>query len=262
MKLDKDKYLQHIRDDEEKITMRRVLDLIEMAINKFTLVHTNFLDPNLVELSKSILKRFDEIEYKVFGGFDNAERNVVFINNVHSFYDEDETNPLRALQIELNTEKITHRDVLGSVLGLGITRDKVGDIHIKEGEIKIVLLEDIADYVKYNLEKVKRENVKIYDIPLSELGSIEELGTSQNIIVASLRLDAVISEVYNLSRDTTQKLIKSEFVKVNHAVEDKTHHQVDAGNLISVRGKGRFKIVSLDGYTKKNRIKMAIFRPE
>lgn len=262
MRLDKDKYLSHIRDDDEKISMRRVLDLIEMAVNKFITVHTNFLDPNLVELSKSILNRFDEIEYKVIGGFDNAERNVVCIYNVHSFYDDEENIPLRALFIKTNTENITHRDVLGSILGLGITRDKVGDISIGEDGVTVVLLEEIADYVKYNLEKVRRENVTISDVDLDELESIEEAGTTKSIILASLRLDAAVSEVYNLSRDTAQKLIRAELVKVNHAAVDKTHHLLEEGSLVSVRGKGRFKIISIDGYTKKDRVKLTIFRPE
>lgn len=261
MKLDKDKYLLHITDDEEKISMRRVLDLIEMAINKFTSVHTNFLDPNLIELSKSILNRFDEIEYHVLGGFKNAERNVVFINNVHSFYDEEDT-PLRALSILTNTDNVTHRDVLGSILALGISREKVGDISVEDGEIQIVLLEDISQYVKYNLEKIKRENVKIFDLELSELTSVHETGNYSNVIVASLRLDAVVSEVFNLSRDTTQKLMKAELVKVNHAVVDKTHHQISEGSLVSVRGKGRFRVESIGGYTKKNRVKLEIFRPQ
>lgn len=262
MEINKEEYLYHIHDVDHENAMKRVLDLIEITLNRHILSHTDFLEPNLVKLAKSILNRFDDIEYVIDGGFENAERSVITIFNDYHYFDRQLDSPLRAFKITGNIGELEHRDVLGSVLGLGITRDKVGDIGFFEDSIKIVLHKDISDFILFNLRKIKREYIEIKEIPLSELGEIIEEGSIREVTASSMRLDCVISEAFNLSRSDAKKLIQSELVKVNFDTEDKFHKELEEKDLISVRGKGRVRIKKIGGLTKKERIKLTLFYPE
>ncbi|MDO5028256.1 MAG: YlmH/Sll1252 family protein [Bacillota bacterium] len=260
MKINKDEYLLHLHDEKEKKAMKRVLDLVEITINRHSITYTDFLEPNLVEAAKSILNRFDQISYSIDGGFENAERNIISIYSWYYFYEEKDL-PLKALELKGNIENLDHRDVLGSLLGLGIVREKIGDIGFFPDSIKLVVSTDISTFILYNLNKVKHENIKVQEIPLADLGEIQVAGIDKDLIVSSLRLDQLVAEAYNLSRSQAQKLVASGLVKVNFSTEEKGHKNLEEGDLVSVRKKGRFKIKKINGLTKKGRIKTTIFYP-
>lgn len=262
MRIDKDQYLHHINGLEEKQAMRRVLDLIEISLNRHIITYTDFLDPNSVRLSESILNRFDDIKYDIDGGFINSERKIISIYSWYYFYEKNQDSPLRAAEVVCNTDVINHRDVLGSLLGLGIVRDKVGDIAIYDGYIHVVLHKDIFDFVLLNLTKIKHENIEIKEIPLNKLGEIIEKGIHKDIISSSKRLDNIISEVYNISRNEASRLIEGNQVKLNYKAELTSHSSVEEGDLVSVRRKGRFRVKAYNGKTKKDRLKLTIFQPE
>lgn len=262
MIINKEEYLFHVSGEKELKSMKRILDLIEITINRHNIIYTDFLEPNLIELAKSILNRFDEIAYEISGGFSNAERQVISIFSWYYLYDKNKDSNISAIEIKGNIEALSHKDVLGSILGLGIVRDKLGDIGFFQDSIKVVLSNDVLDYVLLNLKKIKKENVEVRQIPLNQLGAIEEKGNFKDIIVSSLRLDSVISEAFNLSRSDAQKLIFSKLVKVNFNEETKASKGIREKDLISVRKKGRFRIASINGFTKRNRVKVRIFYPE
>lgn len=242
--------------------MKRLLDLIEITLNRHVISHTDFLEPNLVKLSKSILNRFLDIEYVVDGGFENPERSVITIFNDYHYYDRKTDSPLKAYEISGNIENLEHRDVLGAILGLGIKRDKVGDIGFFDESIKVVLHEDISDFIYFNLKKINKEYVELKEIPLSDLGEIKEEGTLRNVTASSMRLDCVVSEAFNISRGDSKKLIESELVKVNFDTEEKFHKILEENDLISVRGKGRVRVKEIGGLTRKERIRLTLFYPE
>ncbi len=262
MIINKEEYLLHVNGEEEIKSMRRILDLIEITINRHNVTYTDFLEPNLISLAKSILNRFEEIDYVIEGGFENAERQIISIFSWYYFYEENKDSHIFPVEIKGNIKNLKHKDVLGSILGLGIVRDKVGDIGFFEDSIKVTLSKDISDYVLFNLNKIKRENVVVKPISLKDLGKIKEEGIFKDIISSSMRLDAIVSEAYNLSRSDSQKLIQSNLVKVNYSEENKTSKNIELNDLISVRGKGRFRVASIDGMTKKERIKLKIFYPQ
>ncbi|MFB0971404.1 MAG: RNA-binding protein [Tissierellia bacterium] len=262
MIINKEEYLFHVSGEKELKSMKRVLDLIENTLNRHNVTYTDFFEPNLIELAKSILNRFEDIGYVIDGGFENAERQIISIFSWYYFYEENKDSHISPIEIKGNLDNIQHKDVLGSILGLGIVRDKVGDIGFFKNSIKVALSKDISDYVLFNLKKIKRENVEVKSIPINELGKIEEIGVYKDIIASSMRLDAIIGEAFNLSRSDSQKLVQSNLVKVNFKEESKASKSISENDLISVRGKGRFKISSIDGLTKKERIKLKIFYPE
>ena len=259
MAIDKEKYLLHVEEDKI-IDMRRILDLIEIVLDKHIVVNTDFLDPYTVDLSRSILNRFDEIQYKIVGGFKDPERQIIIIYN--SYVDDvDEALTLTGIRIKLNTSNVEHRDVLGSLLGLGIVREKIGDISIGEGYADIVVISTISDFVLYNLEKIRRENVSVSIVPLDELLEIEEDTFEKNYTISSLRLDAYISEIYNLSRLEGQNTVKSEKVKVNFKLIDKPSYTLEEGDIVSVRGKGRSTLLGLNGTSKKGKTRIVVSFP-
>ena len=257
LKLNKEQYIEHITDKEQVINMRKVLDKIEIVLNKHICQTTDFLDPYERRLAKSILNRFQDIKFIEFGGIDEAERKVIQI--FPDYMPEDELEiPIVAFKIEGYNSKLSHRHFLGSILGLGINRSKVGDILIHEGYSQFVVKEEISTYVLINLNRIGNERVTISQIPLKELKIPNVEYDIKRYTVSSLRLDALISSIWNLSRKDSQKLIESERIKINWEPVDKPSKTVEVGSIISAKGYGRFILSSIEGVSKKERIKVEI----
>lgn len=257
LKLDKEKYLEHIKDKNQILNMRKVMDKIEIALNKSIVQVTDFLDPYERRLSKSILNRFMDIEYEEVGGIDEAERKIIIIYP-HYIQIEELDCYIAAISIESKDEILSHRDFLGGILNLGINRSKIGDILIHEGSAQAIVKKEIADYILTNLTRIGKEKVNVREIPISHLqpGHVEYL--IKKTTLSSLRLDVLISGTLNLSRNDSQKLISSERVKVNWEPIDKIWKDIKEGDIISVKGYGRFILNSIEGTSKKGRIKVEL----
>lgn len=257
LKIDKEKYIEHINDKEQIINMRKVLDKVEIALNKHSLQSTDFMDPYERKLAKSILNRFQDIEYKELGGIDVAERKVISVYPDYLQYKFEE-NPIKSLMIEGYTSNFSHRDFLGAILNLGIIRGKVGDILIHEGYTQIVVKKEISSYILNNLEKVANENVIIKEIPLDDLKPPNVEYKYKKATISSLRLDVLISSTWNLSRKDSQRIVESGRVKVNWEPIDKASKEIDEGDVISTKGYGRFILSSIEGTSKKGKIKVEL----
>ena len=197
-----------------------------------------------IKNAKDILNSETDLKYKVDGGYQNAERQLIYIFPYYMEEDDIESN-LKVIQIEGNFKfkSISHRDYLGALLNLGIKREKIGDIIIHDNFCQVVVSEDICDFIIINLEKVSKNKVKVKEITVKDIIESEQNFKEISFTVSSLRLDSVIGGVYNLSRSESLKLIKGE----------KVH--VDYEKIISVRGHGR-AIIEIGDMTKKGRIKI------
>ncbi len=257
LRLDRDSLLNHIVDKEQILNMRRVLDQIEIVMNRHTIGITDFMDPYERRLAQSILNRFIDISYKELGGINEAERKVIMIYPEYFQY-QDIESPIRSLMIEGNISKLSHRDFLGGILNLGINREKIGDILIHEDNVQVVVKSEIFDYILISLRKVGKEKVKVREIPLKELKSsnieFEDITTT----VPSLRLDALISSAWNLSRKDSQGLIESKKTKVNWEPIDRVSKDIGEGDIISAKGFGRFILNSIKGISKKGRVRVEL----
>ena len=150
-------------------------------------------------------------------------------------------------------DKLTHRDFLGSLMGLGLTRESVGDILVEEGRAVAFLSEDISDFVISQVEKIGRTGVMVkkgHESPLPQKGEIREFDCT----IASERLDCVVAALCNFSRSLAVEKIANGLVSVNSVVTEKTTKILVSGDAVTVRGKGKFIIDSVDGKTRKNRI--------
>ena len=143
------------------------------------------------------------------GGYERAERSTVFIYPFYMEY-EDIEDTLRFIQIEGNFKfkNISHKDYLGSLLGLGIKREKIGDIIIHDNFCQVVVSSDICDFIIVNLEKVSRNNVIVKEISRENIVNSSSKYKEISFTVSSDRLDCVISGMYNISRQESAKVHK------------------------------------------------------
>lgn len=253
--IDKEKYIGNLPDKEKAITMRRLLDKIEIVLNRHILQTTDFLDPYERRLASSILNQFQDIAYSEIGGLEDAERKIIVIYPDYYILRADDLD-LNYLEVHDYVGNFDHRDFLGSILSLGIIRDKIGDILIHSNYGQVVVKREISDFLLVNLHKIGRENVKVREISNHDLSPMDLEYEEKIATVSSLRLDGVLSSVLNLSRNQGQRLIQMEYVKVNWEKITRSHWEIEAGDMISVRGHGRLIVSEILGKTRKGRLRI------
>lgn len=243
----------------DKQALKPILELYERARNKKIGVVSDFLSPDIAIFFEDHIKKAGahDMSYHYDYGFSEGERGrLVFYKSFYS--SEDMDSQIGLLKLTARNGGLEHRSILGSILGLGIVREKIGDITVAvDGfEAKVAVDKHLVpfflnEWCKVGHEKIVLETTEdsaVYPRPLEEM----------MIIVSSYRLDAVISKAYPQSRSEGQEAIVSGRIKVNHRLIEKTNHVLSPGDLISYRGKGRFKILSDLGMTKKDRYKVEI----
>ena len=172
---------------------------------------------------------------------------------------EDEEIPFVPLKIEYPVQ-VGHRDILGSILGLGVERNAVGDILVFKIDCYVFIMKDIAHYVEQNLVKVGRQNISIKEVGFDEV-CVPEVKTEEiNTTVASLRLDCIIAEGFRLSRETAKAAVEKQIVQLNHRIIGTPSQNVKENDVISLRGKGKIILESVSGESKKGRIWVKILR--
>lgn len=236
------------------ILEKRFAELADRAENRFYTTFSDFL--NLEEENVLGSLHFN-IEYRLFGGYDGAERCIAAFG-----YDiADKDYPISIIKAEPVSPKfadaLSHRDFLGSLMGLGIKREVLGDIIIADNAGYIFCLHTIADYILQNLGKIKHTIVKcclVDDLPEAAVKKPEE----QQLIAASERLDVIVSAVFNLSRSAVKELFTARRVYVNSRLCENFSYNPKQKDMISVRGKGRFIYSGILGSTKKNRLVISV----
>ncbi len=257
MYIDREKHLAHIGDPDKNLKMRRIIDKMEMVIKNHFQESTDFLDPYERFLAKSILNGFLELDYIEDGGIDESERQIITI--FPSYIEKDSLDiEIEGIRIRGDIDSLNHKDYLGSLIGLGINRNKIGDILLYEDYTDIVCKREISDFIIFNLEKVGNKRVDLKKISLDNLTAPELKFKDIFKIISSYRLDVYISSCYNLSRNDAVKIIKSGKVKVNWEETLKPSRELKVGDNISVRGYGRSILYSVQGVTKKDNIKAVI----
>lgn len=257
MRIDKEKYTSHIKDNEKLIEMRKLIDKIEMVSNNHYIESTDFLDPYERVLAKSILNRFSDINYLESGGREDTERQIIIIYpSYHDFYSKEDH--LSAIRITGIADGLSHKDFLGAILNLGIKRGKIGDILIHRDYVDIVAKKEISDFILLNLEKISNKKIQLENISLDLLQPVESQYKTINTTLSSCRLDVYISSIYNLSRQDSVNLIKSGYIKINWEQIEKPSRELEVGDVVSTRGYGRSIFYAQDGLSKKGKVKATI----
>ena len=194
----------------------------------------------------------------LFGGCDIAERKMIRFGNPDELgYEQD--FPITALIINPAAAKfaddLNHRDFLGSLMNLGIKRELLGDIFVKEKAACVFCKDSIAEYIIENLTRIKHTTVKVSYATPEDTETITAPTTSEKVIqVPSLRLDAVIARVYNLSRNDAVTACASGLVFLNGRECTENAKDLKPVDVISVRGHGKFEFSEETGVSKKGKI--------
>lgn len=246
---------------ENRDIVARVIDNAEQAIKTWEVVMTDFLSPpELAEIQKSF-SRLTEIHLLAWGGYPQAERQRLAIARSDLPLDQSQVE-LAALDIAGNFlfDTASHRDFLGAMLGTGIVRDKTGDIIVlgERGAQVIVTLE-LVDFLEMSLKQVRSVPVTTRRIDLSELKIREPKKKELTTVEASLRLDAVASAGFGMSRSKMVDLIDGGDVRVNWKDTTNASSQLKTGDLIAIRGKGRLEVGEI-AVTKKDRYRVQLTR--
>lgn len=244
---------QHFRP-EEKEFIDQVLNWRNQVENTYAGKLTDFLDPREQQIVKSIIGENSEIKYAFFGGYDDAERKRAFLYpDYYQIEEEDFQISLFAVEYAKKFVTIEHPQVLGSLMSLGLKRSKFGDILIQNDSVQLIVSKEIEPYISLQLESIGRASINLKQIPLTDVLISEEQWQESSLTCSSLRLDAVIAAIFNISRQKSQTFIGSKLVKVNWTVIENTSFECREGDMISVRGYGRAKVIEIEGKTKKDK---------
>lgn len=252
-------------DAEEKLTLARLLDQWERSRNRNIPTSTNFLTPQEQSLAETLLRQLGAAEEVSFaGGYTGAERCIaLFLPDYldDGLYAHDEEYPICAVRCTYREEdKPTHRDFLGSLMGLGIRRNMVGDILVTPESCDILLRREIMPFVLQNYISAGRTHLKVAQVPLENLHLPEQKRQEIRDTVATLRLDSVISSAFRISRTKAADLIRSGRVEVNWRMCDKTDRMCAQGDVFTARGFGKCTLAEVGGLSKKGRITIRLER--
>ncbi len=249
--INKSKIILPSDDEEIKLVLSKSCDLYAKALTTSRDFFTKFLSP--LEASV-ILKRFPkgELYIKFFGGYEEAERTVC----AFSAYDDALDFPLTALKFRIKSKNadLSHRDYLGSVLSLGIKRETLGDIIITDTGAIVFCLDEIADYIADNLLKIGGVGVEVTKEQSLQSLEIKREYNMVSSTVSSMRCDSIVSSALNLARGKAAELIERGLVTLNYETAKSSHQLIKDGDVISVRGHGKFKVQTDGHLTKKGRI--------
>ncbi len=251
--------------EEERLTLARVLDKLEQCQRKNIPTATSFLTPQEQAGAEELLRRagLGECTVLLQGGYSDAERKVVLFLPAWAEGPEAaaEYSPLRYLRAAFRGDNTPgHRDILGSLMGLGITRETVGDLLISPESCDLMVLDTVADFLLQSWSSAGRIRLRVEEIGPGQLhipvSRTEELRDT----VPSLRLDAVAASGFRISRTRAGELIASGRVQVNWRECQKPDQLLAEGDTISARGFGKIKLEQVGGPSRKGRTTIVLKR--
>lgn len=245
-------------EKEDQILVRHYQDLSRVAWNRNIHTYTDFLNMNEQSLLQDH-KRELSVPFELFGGREGCERQIACFQ---AETDYAPAYPITCIRINLpgakfQTVSLTHRDYLGAILGLGVDRSKIGDIIVEEQGAYFFCISNIASFLLDELRQIGRYVVQCIQVnPDEALGSPKKEEISGT--VSSCRLDSLIGVAFRTSRGVSQELIEAGRVYVNAKLIMSSHHQPVEGDVISVRGHGKFVFEGSHGQSRKGRIQIRL----
>ena len=259
--MQKSAILQKYSNSEDKLLVSKVLDKLKFCETRNQITNTNFVDIRQKNILIALLESIDFSNYIYYGGFDNAERTMFIFypeKLTENIVMENIDNIMTCINIELPKElwnTYTHRNYLGGIMKLGIEREKIGDIIVSDSGANVITCTDFSNSLTDLLFSLKRfSKSKINIISTQAIKSPEIKKEEITLIVPSLRLDSIVANLAHTSRNKALELILSERVLVNFETATKSSKLLNYGDIITIRGKGRFEICSLKATSKNGNL--------
>ena len=248
---------------EELMLQKRLIELPRTAYRRGIICYSDFLNLNELNILHTTPHNEFDTMYCSSGGYMYSERQMVaFLPDAFSLYPVEEIDfPYETIAIvplqKKFAEEFSHRDVLGAVLHLGLERGKLGDILVEQDRAILFAHRSIAQYICDNLTRIRHTTVLAQRILKEEFHYEPKLESIRGT-VASVRLDSLLALAFSASRSKLTGQIESGKVFVNGKLITSNGYQVKEGDIISVRGLGRFRFCEASGKTKKGRISVCI----
>ncbi len=250
-----DNYCNNIMENKEYNIINRLEDFVDLALCKQSISATHFLNPLEQSVAVKKLINISGIKYKIIGGYENSERNIIIIYTDNKY--PEFNNYLALVKInfsKFDTKYIEHRMILGSVLSLGIKREGIGDIIIDDSIAYIVAEKKMAEYIHNHLLRIGNAHVSTeYIENLSSVNLNFKKSKTITGTVASLRIDSILALGLKVSRAKANELIKNQLIYVNWQLVSKATLLVEENQIISIRKKGRIILKSIGNISRKNR---------
>ena len=249
---------------EERLVLARAMDKLELARNRGIPAHTPFLSLAEQDAVGRLIAACGHPEHLFWGGWEGAERKIcAFLPDwmAPEDFQTGEDCPLTAVAVAASPDaRLTHRDYLGAILGLGLTREKIGDLLVEEGTCQVPLLREVEHVLLTQLDQVGRWRVRVSPCPLGELRPPAQKVKVIRDTAAALRLDAVAASGFSQSRSKMAALISAKKVALNGRECDKPDRTVREGDVLTCRGLGKCVLKEVSGTSKKGRILLVLER--
>ncbi|BBI34657.1 YlmH family RNA-binding protein [Cohnella abietis] len=250
---------EHFHPDE-KAFVDRAWEWVERAAERHETKRTDFLDPRQAHILFTLANRHPDAQVLLNGGSEKAERQRAIVAPDYKVLDDIDMG-IVILDISSDDRRISeldHGDYLGALLGLGIKRDKIGDLHVSESGCHALIAEDIGNFLLGHMKQAHRIDVNVSVRPLADLREVKVELVEQVLSVASMRLDGVASDVFRLSRTKIVAPIKAGRCRVSWKPVEDPSFQLREGDMVSMKGFGRFKVLEVEGVSKSGRVRVRV----
>jgi len=245
---------------EELAIKKKLLDMADRSYRNNQYIFTDFLSMADMAVYHESEREFTYAKAIVWNNDGICERGMIRFGNPDSFgYEEDFPIDIVCISplAEKFAESLSHRDFLGALMNVGIERDVLGDIIVDEKKAYVFCQNKMTDYIIENLTRVR--HTPVLGKKIEKLPEIKSREKKELIIqVASERIDGVVSKVYHLSRGDSATLFTSQKVYLNGRLMENYSHGLKAGDVVSVRGFGRFTYKGSSGLSKKGKINAVV----
>ena len=260
MKNSREKIIRYYKGTEGESTAVKLVDFAEQAIKNQKYKLSGFLTPFEQNMAETIAKTLGNLNVEFDGGFNGAERKRAAF--CHEDFAGTPAFEIAVIKAEWNGEfaRLSHRDVLGSILSLGVDREVVGDIIATKEFAKILVDKKVAEYFIANLKRIGDAPVETTLDELSEIAPKEERVKEIKATVASLRADSIAAVGFGMSRSKAATEIAADKVKLNWQTVKNAAQSIKEGDVLSMHGRGRLEVTEIRGQTKKGRISVVLKR--
>ncbi|MBQ7668987.1 MAG: hypothetical protein IJS47_06645 [Clostridia bacterium] len=228
--------------------LTRTDDLAKRSDNKNIITYTNFLTP--AEQSMILTKNYKNMVLNGGGSFTERKRAFFLPSYLE---DVNVADYIVALKISYSYKPLTHRDFLGTLMGLNIKRECIGDIYVFEKEAYVYVVKEMADFIKQNVQKVGSVGVKIEEIDLKDVKMPEVKTEKIKFTVSSVRLDSIVAHSFKVSREAAVDAIKEGIVALDYLECVTPSKEISEKNIVSFRGHGKVKVVKIGDKSQRGR---------